>query len=126
MHMYNILSIGRASVFVMPCWHPLPKDVFFVTFDDINDYSIPTGARPCTLKSGQGKSTYAGLAHEHGFSFSLVHMLEESVINMIWMMLPDFDWSIIMIGPSGLLLVVPTYLQSLFQFYGWGCKKVNN
>jgi hypothetical protein len=59
-------------------------------------------------------STYAGLAHEHGFSFSCVHLLEESVINMIWIMLHDFDWSIIMIGPGDLLLVVPTYLQSLF------------
>ncbi len=30
-------------------------------------------------------------------------------------------WPNIMIGPCGLLLVLPTYLQ--FQFYGWGCKK---
>jgi len=31
-----------------------------------------------------------------------------------------------MIAPGGLLLILPTFLQSLFQFYGWGCKKVNN
>jgi hypothetical protein len=31
---------------------------------------------------------------------------------MIWLFLPIFDWSIIMIGPSGLLLVVPAYLSS--------------
>jgi hypothetical protein len=50
----------------------------------------------------------------------VVHLLEKSVINMIWLLLPGFDWPIIMIGPSGLLLVVPTYLRLLFQFYGWG------
>jgi hypothetical protein len=49
-----------------------------------------------------------------------VHLLEKSVINMIWLLLPGFDWPIIMIGPSGLLLVVSTYLRLLFQVYGWG------
>ncbi len=39
---------------------------------------------------------------------------------------PVFDWLSIMIGPGGLLLVVPTYLKSQFQFYGWSCKRVNN
>ncbi len=33
------------------------------------------------------------------------------------------DWSIIMISPGGLLLVVPTYMQFEFQFYWWGCQK---
>jgi hypothetical protein len=33
------------------------------------------------------------------------------------------DWSIIMIGPGGLL---SAYLLSQFQLNGWGCKKVNN
>jgi hypothetical protein len=28
-----------------------------------------------------------------------------------------------MIGPGGLLLVVPTYLQFQLQFYWWGCPK---
>jgi hypothetical protein len=28
-----------------------------------------------------------------------------------------------MIGPGGLLLVVPTYLQFQLQFYWWGCQK---
>jgi len=28
---------------------------------------------------------------------------------------------VVMIGPGGLLLVVPTYMQ--FQFYRWGCPK---
>jgi len=32
-----------------------------------------------------------------------------------------------MIGPGGLLLVIPNYLHSfIFQFYGLGRKKVNN
>ncbi len=35
-----------------------------------------------------------------------VHLLEKSVINMIWLLLPGFDWPIIMIGLCGLLLVV--------------------
>jgi hypothetical protein len=26
---------------------------------------------------------------------------------------------------GGLLLVVPTYFQSRFQFDGWGCRKAN-
>jgi hypothetical protein len=46
-------------------------------------------------------------------------LLEKSVMNMIRLLVPVFDWAIIMIGPGGLLLVVPIYLQSLFQFYGW-------
>ncbi len=45
-----------------------------------------------------------------------------------------FDWpnihtyihTYIMIGPGGLLLVIPTCLQFQFQFYWWGCKKVDN
>jgi len=28
-----------------------------------------------------------------------------------------------MIGPSGLLLVVPMYMQFQLQFDGWGCPK---
>jgi hypothetical protein len=55
-----------------------------------------------------------------------VHLLEKSVINMIWLLVPGFDWPVIMIGPSGLLLVVPTYLQLLFQFYGFRVQKLNN
>jgi hypothetical protein len=31
-----------------------------------------------------------------------------------------------MIDPGGLLLVVPTYMQFPFEFYGLTCKKVNN
>jgi hypothetical protein len=34
---------------------------------------------------------------------------------LIWLLIPIFDWPIIMIGPGGLLLVVTTYLH----FYGW-------
>jgi hypothetical protein len=28
-----------------------------------------------------------------------------------------------MIGPGGLLLVVPTYMQFQLHFYRWGCPK---
>jgi hypothetical protein len=60
---------------------------------------------------------------------TVVHLLEKSVIkyDLSECLLPVFDWSIIMIGPGGLLLVVPTYLQSpAFSFMCGGCRKVNN
>jgi hypothetical protein len=51
---------------------------------------------------------------------------EKSVINRIWLLLSSSDWSIILIGPGGLLLLVsPTYLLSQIQFYGWDWKKLN-
>jgi hypothetical protein len=77
----------------------------------------------CTLKSDEEKSKCAGLSHENGFgscvcaqfleagerrSKSCVHLLEKSVINMIWLLFPIFDRPNITIGPDGLLLVVPT------------------
>jgi hypothetical protein len=103
-------------------------------------YSILTGAQYVTLhiKIRWRKSNiqYAGVAaQENQMVFLLhicsvrwgwykaVHMLEKSVINMIWLLLPVFDLPIMMIGPGGLLLVVPTYLQSSFQFYWLGCQK---
>jgi hypothetical protein len=36
------------------------------------------------------------------------------------------DWLDGQIGSSGLLLMVFYILQSQFQFYGWGCEKMNN
>jgi hypothetical protein len=39
-----------------------------------------------------------------------LHLLEKSVINIIRLLIPVFYWRIIMIGLSGLLLEVPTYL----------------
>jgi hypothetical protein len=38
-----------------------------------------------------------------------VHHVEKSVINKIWLVLSVSDWVIIMIGPGGLLLVVPQF-----------------
>jgi hypothetical protein len=73
------------------------------------------------------------LAQENGFSPAFffaeaginrskaVHLLEKRVINMMRLLI--LLLSIITIGPGGLLLVVPTYSQSSFEFYGWGCKK---
>jgi hypothetical protein len=29
------------------------------------------------------------------------HLPEKSVVNMIWVLLPVFDWPIIVIGPGG-------------------------
>jgi hypothetical protein len=42
-------------------------------------------------------------------------LLKKRVINMIWLLFPILNWTIIMIGPGGLLLVVPTYLHSSFM-----------
>jgi hypothetical protein len=94
-----------------------------------------------TLKSDNEKSgNSADLVQENSFSptyflslFRLVkkgakdvHMLKKSVINMNRPVLPDLDWPFTMIGPGGLLSVVPTCLQSPFQFYRWDYKNVNN
>jgi hypothetical protein len=92
---------------------------------------------PCTLGSDEEKSRYADLGQENGFSpanllsllrlvktaAKVVHLLERSIINMIWLLHHVFDWLMIMISWGGLLLVFPAYLQSLFESYGWGCKK---
>ncbi len=93
-----------------------------------------------TVKFIVKKSKCAGLAQEIGFFCTkLMHAgcrgwwkaqqssappkKKKSVINWTWLRLSIFDWSIIMIGPGGLLLVVPTYLQFQLQFYWWGCQK---
>jgi hypothetical protein len=47
---------------------------------------------------------------------------EKSIINMIWLLPSVSDWPIIMIGPDGLLLIVPHLLAFSFRC----CKKVNN
>jgi hypothetical protein len=83
----------------------------------------------CRFSSGNwffsgifGQIAEAGNKHS-----TTVHLLQKSVLNMIWLLVPVLDWPIIMIAPGGLLLVVPTYMQFRFQFYGWGYeKKVNN
>jgi hypothetical protein len=51
---------------------------------------------------------------------------KKSVTNWTWLRLSISDWLIIMIGPGGLLLVVPTYMQFQLQFYWWGCHKKNS
>jgi hypothetical protein len=87
----------------------------------------------CTLKSDEENSTYPHLTQENGFSpacllslsllrlvksgSNTVDLLAKSVINMFGLLLPVFDWPIIMIHLHGFLSVVPTYLQSPFQFY---------
>jgi hypothetical protein len=53
----------------------------------------------------------------------IVSSLWEEPINWTWLWLSVSDWSIIMIGPGGLLLVVPTYMQLQLQFYWWGCQR---
>jgi hypothetical protein len=83
------------------------------------------------------KSKCAGLGQEIGFfapnSCSLPWLVKsttrapqkKSVINWTQPWFSIFDWSIIMIGPGGLLLVVPTYMQFQLQFYWWGCQNKN-
>ncbi len=54
---------------------------------------------------------------------TVVHLLKKSVKNWSWLRLSISDWSIIMIGPGGLLIVVPTYMLVQLQIYLWGCQK---
>jgi hypothetical protein len=64
------------------------------------------------LKSNKEKVKYDGLDQENGFApahlvclltrrSKAVHLLEKSVINMICLLLPVFDWPNIMIGADG-------------------------
>ncbi len=54
---------------------------------------------------------------------TVVHLKKKSVKNWSWLRLSISDWSIIMIGPGGLLIVVPTYMLVQLQIYLWGCQK---
>jgi hypothetical protein len=45
---------------------------------------------------------------------------------MIWLLLSVFDWSIIMIGPGGLLLVVSHLFAVPVSVLLVGRKKINN
>jgi hypothetical protein len=44
---------------------------------------------------------------------------KKSVINWTWLRLSISDWSVILIGPDGLLSVVFTNMQFPVQFYCW-------
>jgi hypothetical protein len=47
-----------------------------------------------------------------------VHLLQKSVTNVIWLMVPVSDWLIIMIGPGGLLLG-DSHLFRVLKIDGW-------
>jgi hypothetical protein len=106
-----------------------PAGAWYVTLH------ITVGRTEVNIRQDKEKPTYARIKEVNIRQFgsgkwfspvyllSLLHRLEKSVINIIWL-LPIFDCSIIIIGPSGLPLVLPTYLWSLFQSYGWVCQKV--
>jgi hypothetical protein len=78
------------------------------------------------------KSKHAYLAQQNGFGPAFQHNLlrvvtctakqniwQRRVMNMIWPLIPVFAWSLIMIGPSGLLVVIShLFLQFQFSFYG--------
>ncbi len=102
---------------------------FILDFYDHSNFFLKKSWRvlsiwPCKLKLDEEKSTYGGLAQESGFSptylVSLLRLLkkaaskdpvEKSVIDMIWLVLHVFDWPmIIMIDPSGLLLLSSSHL----------------
>jgi hypothetical protein len=51
---------------------------------------------------------------------------QKSVINWIWLLLSVSDRPIIMIGPGGLLSVVPHLFAVPVSVYCRGCKKANN
>jgi hypothetical protein len=58
-----------------------------------------------------------------GKSCNTVVHLQKRVINWTWLLFSVSDWSIIMIGQDGLLLVVLAYMQFQLQFYWWGRQK---
>jgi len=52
-----------------------------------------------------------------------IYPAEKSIINMIWLLFSVFDWSIIMISPGGLLLVVPHVVAVLVSVWWAGLQK---
>jgi hypothetical protein len=104
-------------------------------------YRIPSGAQYVTLhikirwKKSQNIPVWLSkmVLARHFATGSLLRKLVDRksvVIITIWLLLPVFDWSIIMIGRGGLLLPSnswwspTTYLQSQFSFSGvWSCRK---
>jgi hypothetical protein len=105
--------------------------------------SVVTRASPTVLSMwlqtvtfNEKRSKCVSLAQEIGFSAPNSYTLpwlvkgqnscappQKRVINWTWLGLSISDWSLIMLGPGGLLLVVPTYVGFQLQFYWWGCKK---
>ncbi len=76
--------------------------------------------------------TYTGLFHENALGCAYMLTLPQlctcrKECNKYDLTAAQCFWLAqhIMIGPGGLLLVVPTYLLSQFQFYRWGCKRVH-
>jgi hypothetical protein len=57
---------------------------------------------------------------------TLKSLITQSNPNTIYWLLPVSDWLDSWIRPRKLLLVIPNYLESRFQFDGWGWKKVSN
>jgi len=53
---------------------------------------------------------------------TVVRLQKKSVINLTLLRLSISAWSMIMTGPGGLLLVVPTYMQFQLQSYWRGCQ----
>jgi hypothetical protein len=116
---------------------------FYILLWMMVTYSIPTSAQYVTLHTkirwkrvsicrfGSGKwflSCIFAQFPEAGTTRSKgVHLLEKSVINMMWKLVPVFDWAIIMIGPGGLLLVVPHLFAVQVSLFVCGvAKKVIN
>jgi hypothetical protein len=90
------------------------------------------------------RSIFAQKAKLGKMCITAVNLLENVIINMIWLLLPVSDWPVLMICPGGLLLVVPPHpLQSQISFmcevakkqitkvggagshteHSWGCSK---
>jgi hypothetical protein len=89
-----------------------------------------------TVKFIVKKSKCAGSVQEIGFSApnscSLLRLVEGATqlgtsrkdCTKFDLTVAQYFWLVdIMIGPGGLLLVVPTYMQFHLQFYWWGCQK---
>jgi hypothetical protein len=100
---------------------------------------IPTSSRYVTLhikigwrkvnicRFGSGKwffsCTFAQFAEAWKKHGKVAHLLEKSVISMIWLLHPVFYWPMIMIGPAGLQLVAPTICSPSFSLITGVAKK---
>jgi hypothetical protein len=82
--------------------------------------------KKCRFSSGDWffGTKFVQLAVAGKWCNTVVHLKKKSVINWTWLRLSISNWSIIMIGPCGLLLVVPKYMQFCdYRFIGGVAKK---
>jgi len=117
-----VICLHKRALPTKKNWHPLVCMFFLCHFLRASPPVLSLWLQ--RVKFMVQKSKCASLAQEIGFSASTSCILlcwnkaqhnyappKKSVINWTWLRLSIPDLSIIMIGPGGLLLIVPTYMQ---------------